>query len=71
MKFDAWANDHVWSVAARVYCSCGDALHTTAAWLTVMENIAIFWGEHKGEGHGPCDPDMARRARKKKEAEGG
>jgi len=66
VSFDTWANDRVWSVTARLYCSCGEALHTTAAWLTVMETIAEFWGKHEGFGHGPCTPQIARQARKRR-----
>jgi hypothetical protein len=56
-------NDLVYSVTARLYCSCGEALHTTAAWDTVAETVMIFWSQHQGDGHGPTDPDTARRAR--------
>ena len=63
MNFESWANDHVWSVTARMYCSCGEALHTTAAWLTVVQNVGDFWASHEGPGHGPCTPEIARRAR--------
>lgn len=61
-------NDLVYTVTARCYCSCGDAIHTTAAWDTVADAVSIFWSEHQGKGHGATDPRTCRAARLRRQA---
>jgi len=59
-------SDHVHSVTVRLYCACGDALHTTSDWIGVLYKIDEFWTQHQGDGHGPTTPRKARYARKRR-----
>lgn len=56
----------VHSVTVRLYCSCGDALHTTSDWPGAYAAIREFWSQHQGDGHGPTTPRKARYARKRR-----
>lgn len=54
------------SLKAMVYCKCGEAMEVrTSSIDDLIVTLEAFAGLHKGEGHGPCGANVARRARKR------
>lgn len=47
-------------------CQCGSTIKLTATSQKALDGaMAIWWGGHQGEGHGPATSAEARRARDK------
>ena len=54
--------------AISVHCRCGGKMRVSAPVRAAMEAKRLFWKQHDGPGHGPCDGKTCNKNRAKAEA---
>jgi hypothetical protein len=54
-------------VRERVYCTCGARLDVASDPDSMARDVVrLFWNAHRGDGHEPTTPSVARQARMRK-----
>lgn len=55
-------------VALNEHCQCGGTFTGSGIPIHTRDQIAhIWWDGHQGDGHGRCDAETARQARRRAE----
>ena len=67
-----WKIRSMWEIGSMrvmIYCVCGDAMQiNTNSIDELIYCLEAFADTHHEEGHGPCDAQTARKARRKRMA---